>query len=132
LGAFLFSPSQKVFVQNTPNDGFADRLKTAAAARQALLARFKPQEARPALEHIDRAKERAATLVQVRGDRAQAKTARQDAAAAAIAADAQATADREAAELTAKRGERKERKALSALEAKAKRDARYAARQARR
>jgi hypothetical protein len=119
-------------VQNTPSDGFADRLKTAAAARQALLSRFKPAQARPALERIDRAGERAATLAQVRGERADAKAARQDAAAAALAADAQAIADTEAAALTAKRGERKERKALSAQDAKAKRDARYAARQARR
>jgi len=44
----------------------------------------------------------------------------------------QAEADRAAAELDAKRGERKERKALTKAEAKAARDARYAARKARR
>lgn len=119
-------------MQNTPNDGFADRLKTAAAARQALLSRFKPLQARPAPESIDRTKERAATLVQVRAERSLAKTARRDAVAATLGAEAQAVADAEAATLSAKRGERKERKALSALDAKAKRDARYAARQARR
>lgn len=119
-------------MQNTPHDGFADRLKTAAAARQALLSRFKPQEARPAPERIDRADERKVMLAQIRADRALAKTARQDAAAATLAAKAQAVADADAAVLNAKRGERKERKALSAIEAKAKRDARYAARQARR
>lgn len=119
-------------MQNTPNDGFADRLKTAAAARQALLSRFKPQEARPAPEHIDRTTERKVMLAQVRADRSLAKTAKQDAAAATLAAEAQAIADAEASALSAKRGERKERKALSALDAKAKRDARYAARQARR
>lgn len=132
MGADASSFSQKDFVQNTPNDSFADRLKTAAAARQALLSRFKPQEARPALEHIDRATERKAMLAQVRADRSLAKIARQDAAAATLAAEAQAVADADAATLSAKRGERKERKALSALDAKAKRDARYAARQARR
>jgi len=119
-------------VQNTPNDGFADRLKTAASARQALLSRFKPQEARPALERIDRTSERKVMLAQVRADRSLAKTAKQDATAATLAAEAQAVADAEANALSAKRGERKERKALSALDAKAKRDARYAARQARR
>lgn len=71
-------------------------------------------------------------LVQVRADRSRVKIARQDAAAATVAAEAQAIADVQAAALDAKRGERKERKALSALDAKAKRDARYAARQARR
>jgi hypothetical protein len=43
----------------------------------------------------------------------------------------QADADVEAAALDAKRGERKERKALTKAEAQAKRDARYAARKAR-
>lgn len=114
------------------NDGFADRQKTAAAARQALLARFKPKPAKPAAEPIDRAAEREAALVEVRYERARAKSEKLEAAAGVIAAEAQALAEQQAAELDAKRGQRRERKALSAAEAKAKRDARYAARQARR
>ena len=112
--------------------GFAERRKTAAAARQALLASFKPRPARPAPHPIDGAAERAAELEQVRQDRALAKAAKRDAAADAIAAQALAEEEREAAALEAKRGARRERKALSAAEAKAKRDARYAARKARR
>jgi len=113
-------------------DGYADRLKTAAEAKAALLAKFKPQEARPATEAIDRKAEQAEALRQVREERAQAKAAKQDAVAAGVAAQAQAIADGEAADLEAKRGKTRERKALSAAESKAKRDAKYAARQARR
>ena len=112
--------------------GFAGRRKTADAARQALLAAFKPRPTRTAPHPIDQAALRAAELEQVREDRAQAKLAKREAAADAIAAEAQAVADLEAAALDAKRGARRERKALSAAEAKAKRDARYAARKARR
>jgi hypothetical protein len=127
----ISSENQKDFMQDTHNTGFAERLKTAAAARQALLANFKPRAAQTAPEPIDRAERRAAELRQVRLDRADAKTAKREAAAQALAADAQAQADLEAAALEAKRGARRERKALSAAEAKAKRDARYAARKAR-
>lgn len=119
-------------MQNTPDYKFTDRLKTSAAAKQLLLSRFKPKESRPALEITDRAEERKAFLVQVRKDRDLAKIAKQEAALAVAAAEAQAKADLEAAELDIKRGKRKDRKALSAIDAKAKRDARYAARQARR
>lgn len=87
-----------------------------------MTAAFKPKPAQPATGPIDRAGERAARLEQVRDERAKAKAARK----------AATLADQEAAALSAKRDDRKERKALSATEAKAKRDARYAARQARR
>ena len=63
---------------------------------------------------------------------AAAKAAAKQALADAEEAARQAAAEREAAELEAKRGERKERKALTKAEAKAARDARYAARKARR
>ena len=112
--------------------GFAERLKTAAAARQAKLAGFKPRPARLAPNPIDGAADRAAELERVRQDRAEAKAAKRDAAAEAVAAQARAEEEQEAAALEAKRGARRERKALSAAEAKAKRDARYAARKARR
>lgn len=119
-------------MSNTFQDSFTDRLKTAADARQALLSRFKPAPSRPAPEPVDRAQERAVELGEVRLARAQAKASRRDAELALADAKAQAIAELDAAALAAKRGDRKERKALSAAEAKAKRDARYAARQARR
>ena len=131
-GRAFLSSRRKRPVATIPNDRFADRLSTAAAARSALIAAFKPKPAQPAIGPIDRAGERAAHLKQVRNDRAEAKAARKAATLAGQEAAAQAIADLEAAALSAKRGERKERKALSAAEAKAKRDARYAARQARR
>ena len=111
--------------------GYAERLKTAADARKALLAKFQPKAAIPAAEPIDRAASKAAELAQVRLARAEAKTARQEAAAQALQEAREAEAAIATAELDAKRGVRKERKALSKVEAKAKRDARYAARKAR-
>lgn len=107
-------------MKNSTSDNFAERLKAAAAARQTLLSRFKPKAASPAPEHVDRAAERALALAQVRDDRAQAKAAKRDAAATVLAAR-----DLEAADGTPP-GERTD------IEAKARRDARYAARQARR
>lgn len=112
--------------------GFAERLKTAAAARQALLAKFKPKPAVTDPLFDERDAIRKAELVQVREERAAAKAAVKQAQADAEAAVRAAASDLEAAELDAKRGERKERKALTKAEAKAKRDSRYAARQARR
>ena len=119
-------------MQPTFETGFTERLKTAAAARQALLAKFKPKAARAAPEPVDRAERRAAELEQVRRERVEAKAAKRDAAADAIAAAARAEEELQTAALEARRGQRRERKALSAAEAKAKRDARYAARKARR
>jgi hypothetical protein len=112
--------------------GFAERLKTASDAKKALLAKFKPKPAvtDPLFEERDAI--RKAELVRVREERTAAKAAVKQAQADAEAAVRQSAADLEADELTAKRGERKERKALTKAEAKTKRDARYAARQARR
>ena len=84
--------------------GFAERLKTAAAARQAKLAGFKPRPARLAPNPIDGAADRAAELERVRQDRAEAKAAKRDAAAEAVAAQARAEEEQEAAALEAKRG----------------------------
>ena len=117
---------------HSPQDiGHAQRQKTAADAKAALLAKFKPRATSTDPQFADRAAMRAAELTQVRKDRAVARaTVRQ-----AAADSAQAIVDAEAAlaadALSAKRGERKDRKALSNAEAKAKRDARYAARKAR-
>lgn len=113
-------------------DSLTDRLKDAAEARRKRLELFRPKPtvAGPLFE--DRAARRASELVRVRAEREQAREDRRQTAADAEAAVQQALADEGAAALDAKRGERKARKVLSATEAKAKRDARYAARQARR
>jgi len=111
--------------------GFADRLKTAAAAKQALLDKLRPQPTQIDPLHSQRADLRAAELDAVREHRAAAKAAKRQAAADAEIEIQRAHAAAEEAALLVKRGERKERKALSAAEAKAKRDAKYAARKAR-
>lgn len=111
--------------------GFSDRLKRASDARQALLAKLKPRPSVTAPNVASRAALKAQELERVREDRANAKAARQQAAADAIEAARLADEASAAAVLDAKRGERKERKALTKAEAKAKRDARYAARKAR-
>ena len=105
--------------------GFTDRLSAAAEAKKALVAKLKPK---PMVIDPDfdtrgaaRAAERAAELEVVRAARAQVKEATR-----------QSALEAEQAVLDAKRGERKERKALSKAEQKAKRDAKYAARKARR
>jgi hypothetical protein len=103
-----------------PGTGFADRLKAAAEARKALRSNFRPKPTVTDPNFQTRAEARAAELVRVRQARADAKAAKLQRAASAAEAV-----------LDAKRGERKERKALSKAEAKAKRDARYAARKAR-
>jgi len=114
--------------------GFSERLKAAADAKKAMLASFRPKPTVTAPQAPDRAALRAAELKRVREGRTEEKLARKQAAADAQAAAALAQEALEAAALEAKRGERKERKereALSQAEAKARRDARYAARKAR-
>ncbi|WP_411288378.1 DUF6481 family protein [Phenylobacterium sp.] len=113
------------------NTGFADRLKTAAEAKKALLEKFKPKPSVTDPLFAEREAMRAAELVRVREGRAEAKALAKQAAAAAEEAAREAEAAVLAGALDAKRGERKERKALTKAEAKAKRDARYAARKAR-
>jgi Family of unknown function (DUF6481) len=111
--------------------GFAERLKTAADAKQALLAKMRPKPTVAATDFQPRVAAREIELAKVREARAEDKANRKQ--AAAEAAEAARLADEAAAAnvLDAKRGERKERKALSKAEQKAKRDARYAARKAR-
>jgi len=97
-----------------------DRQKAAAEAKQAMLAKFKPKPMVTDPEFERRAEIRAAELEAVRAERAAAKEAAR-----------QAALEAEQLVLDAKRSERKERKALTKAEQKAKRDARYAARKAR-
>ncbi len=100
--------------------GHADRLRAAADAKKAMLAKFKPKPMVTDPDFEQRGEKRAAELEAVRAARAEVKEAARLAAAEA-----------EAAAMDAKRSERKERKALTKAEQKAKRDARYAARKAR-
>ena len=113
------------------NTGFADRLKTASEAKKALLAKFQPKPTVTDPQFAERAAQRAAELDKVREDRAQAKAAAKQAQADTVEAARLAEVALADAALDAKRGERKERKALTKAEAQAKRDARYAARKAR-
>ena len=109
-----------------------DRLATAAEAKAALLAKLKPKTTVTDPLFAERAAMKADELRLVREQRAQEKLeAKQATADKAAAVQAAIVADEEAA-LADKRGARKERKQLSKEDAKAKRDAKYAARQARR
>lgn len=114
------------------NTGFADRQKTAAEAKKALLAKLQPKPAVTDPLFEQREAIRAAELERVRLERAEAKAIAAQAAADAKEAARLEQEALEAAALDAKRGERKERKALTKAEQKAKRDERYAARKARR
>jgi hypothetical protein len=118
-------------MKENERSGYAERLKKAGEARKALLAKFQPKATAGAAEPIDRAARKAAELAEVRVQRAATKLARREAAAEALDQVRKTEEAVAAADLAAKRGERKERKALSKAEAKAKRDARYAARKAR-
>ena len=111
--------------------GLTDRLAAAAEARAALLAKLKPRPTVVDPLFAERAVMKAAELKGVRAARAVEKTQAVQAAAERAASVAVAAEAAEAAALADKRGARKERKQLSKEDAKAKRDARYAARKAR-
>ncbi len=118
-------------MKDPKGSGLTERLASAADAKAALLAKFKPKAAVAAEPGASRAELRDAELTAVRQDRADARVAARLASEEAAAADeaaVQAVAD---AALAATRGARKERKQLTKGEAQAKRDARYAARKAR-
>ncbi|HEY7853224.1 MAG TPA: DUF6481 family protein [Caulobacteraceae bacterium] len=100
--------------------GYAERLTAAQEAKKALVAKLKPKPMVAAADFESREEIKARELVAVRKARAEAK---ESARLAALA--------KEEAMLEAKRGERRERKALTKAEQKAARDAKYAARKAR-
>ena len=108
-------------MRDLKGSGLTDRLAAAADAKAALLAKLKPKPAVTDPLFEERAAMKAAEIETVRAARAEGK-----------AAAKQAAADADDAALAEKRGQRKERKQLTKAEAKTKRDARYAARQARR
>ena len=113
-------------MKNDFSVGFADRLKSAAKARQSLIDRLQPKPAQIDPLHAERTAMRQRELAAVRAERLAARAKKR---AAAETARVQMAPEETA--LGLKRGLRKERKALSAAEAKAKRDAKYAARKAR-
>lgn len=118
-------------MKDLKGSGLTDRLATAAEAKAALMAKFKPKAAVTAPVGESRAQRRDAELATVRKDRADAKADARLAAEARAAALQAAVVAGEEEQLAAKRGARKERKQLTKAEAQAKRDARYAARKAR-
>ena len=110
---------------------FADRLKSAAKARQSLLDQLRPKVAQTDPLHAEREAMRQTELATVRAERLAGRAAKKQAAADAAAEAMLVQVAAEETALALKRGVRKERKALTAAEAKAKRDAKYAARKAR-
>ena len=118
-------------MKDLKGSGLADRLASAAGAKAALMAKFKPRAAVTAPRGNSRAEIREAGLATVRQARADLKANAKLAAAARVVAGQAAIVASEAEALAAKRGARKERKQLTKAEAQTKRDARYAARIAR-
>jgi len=118
-------------MRDLKGSGLTDRLSAAAEAKAALLAKLKPKPTVTDPLFAERASMKAAELDEVRAARAVEKADAKQATADKIAAAEAAIAADEQAALDGKRGARKERKQLSKAEAKAKRDARYAARKAR-
>ena len=110
-------------MNETKGANLADRLKTAAEAKQALLAKFRPKPAVADPLFAERGVEAAIELKAVRAERRAARAVKKVVIEAA-AADALAAADQKTA--------RKRAKVPTEAEAKDKRDAKYAARKSRR
>jgi Holliday junction resolvasome RuvABC endonuclease subunit len=110
-------------MNETKGAKLADRLKTAAEAKQALLAKFKPKPAAVDPLFAERGVEAAAELKAVRAERQAVRKVKKSAADAAAAHVAAAAGER---------AERKRAKVPTEAEAKDKRDAKYAARKSRR
>ena len=119
-------------MRDLKGSGLTDRLAAAAEAKAALLAKLKPKATVTDPLFDQRREMREAELKAVRTARKDEKAAGVEARAAAHAEVQAGIAAAEDAALAEKRGARKERKQLSKAEAQAKRDARYAARKARR
>lgn len=109
-------------MQDLKNNSFQDRAAASAAAKQALLAKFKPKPAVTATEVVDRNVVREAELAAVRAARAEAKAAK-EAAREAVEAERQQAVQKLADDSdAAKRAERKARKAAIKDAARAKRE----------
>ena len=114
-------------MHETKGAKLSDRLKTAADAKQALLAKFKPKAAVADPLFAERGVEAAAELKAVRAVRQATRTA-----ARKVATQAAEEAASAVAESDARKAERKLAKTPTAAQAKDKRDAKYAARKSRR
>lgn len=112
--------------------GFSERLEAQAAARKALLEKFKPKPTVQAVEaegqFETRAQRKARELEEVRAKRAAEKEAARIKAEAAEKARLDAIANDEELQLSMKRDERKARKAEAKAAARAKREAKSAGR----
>ena len=118
-------------MKDLKGSGLADRLASAAGAKAALMAKFRPKATVAAPPGETRAELRNAELTAVRQGRADAKTAARLATDERAAAEQATVLAAQEEALATKRGARKQRKQLTKTEAQAKRDARYAARKAR-
>jgi hypothetical protein len=115
------------------NDNFGDRLSTAAKAKTEMLARFRARPAPDSPEMVERQAALAA-VSEAREARMKERQAKRDAATARHALELEALAAEEKAKATAQAAldaENSVRSAELAAEQKAARDARYAARRAR-
>jgi hypothetical protein len=108
--------------------GFTERLSAQAEARKALLAKMKPKPTVRPAEFETSAQKKARELEEVRARRAREKEEARLQAELAEAARLEALANNEEHQLELKRQERKDRKAVAKAEARAKREAKSAAR----
>ena len=111
-------------MRDLKSTSFADRQKTAAEAKQAILAKFKPKPAVSDPNFQSRQHRKAAELEAVRAARLAAKEAARLEAEQAKAAEIERALNSEEAILEAKRSERKARKAAAKAEARNKREMR--------
>lgn len=118
-------------MKDLKGSGLTERLASAADAKAALLAKFRPKATVNAPPGETRAEMLNAELAAVRQGRADAKVATRLASDERAAVKQAAVHVAEEEVLAAKRGARKARKQLTKAEAQTKRDARYAARKAR-
>jgi hypothetical protein len=108
--------------------GFNERLSSQAEARKALLEKFKPKPNVQPEVFETRAQRKARELEEVRAKRATEKEDARLKAEADEAARQEALANNEEHQLELKRQERKDRKSAAKAEARAKREAKSAAR----
>ena len=108
--------------------GFTERLESQAEARRALLEKFKPKPMVQAEVFETTAQRKARELEEVRAKRAADKEAARIRAVEAAEEAKLALLNNEEAQLELKRQERKDRKAAAKAEARAKREAKSAAR----
>jgi hypothetical protein len=115
-------------MQDLKKNGYQDRAAASAAAKQALLAKFKPKPMVTAPVIEDRNVVREAELAAVRAARAEAKAAKEAERIAALEAVVQKQQQLAEDSDAAKRAERKERKAAIKEAARLKKDSKQAMR----